>query len=338
MIITKTPLRVSIVGGGTDYPSWSRKHGGVTVGGAINRFTYLTARFLPPFHDYKHRVVYREIETVDDLDSLRHKAVKAVAQKVGWPADRAGLEIGHLADLPARSGTGSSSAFVVGLLRALSALRGVSLLPHELAAAAVDVEQNLLGETVGCQDQTFAAHGGLNVLRFHRDGDVTVLPLALDPGHQQELEDHLLLFFTRLERTSSEVAATYAPSLGERAREQFAMMRLAEDGVHAIQGRDWERLGSLVDQSWRIKAGLSEAVTNHEVNRLYAAARLNGAFGGKLTGAGGGGCMVLVAPPEKHAAVTAALGECVRIPFRFCHQGSAVVFSDKDNVREYRPT
>lgn len=335
MIISRTPVRVSILGGGTDFPSWSRAHGGIVVGGSVNKFSYLTARFLPPFHDFKHRLVYREIETVRDADEIRHKAARAVMKKLNWEG---GLEVAHLADLPGRSGTGSSSTFVVGMLKALSALQGRMMLPHELAAAAVDVEQNMLGETVGCQDQTWAAHGGVNVLQFRTDGTIDVLPLVVGDEHVRELESHLMLFFTGVPRTSSEVAATYAPTIARREREQFAMMRLAGLGVDAIYGKRWERLGELVDQSWRIKAGLSDAVAPGGVNRLYASARLHGAWGGKLTGAGGGGCMLLVAPPEKQPTIAKALTAegCVHIPFRFEYSGSTIIFADRSAVAEHR--
>lgn len=340
MIISKTPLRVSLLGGGTDYPAWSRRHGGLVVGGAINKFSYLTARHLPPFHDFRYRLVYRQTEEVDEVGQLKHGAARAVLQRLGLDHDgrRTGLEITHLSDLPGRSGTGSSSTFVVGMLNACAALKGRLMLPHELAEAAIDIEQRVLGETVGCQDQTFAAHGGLNAISFRPNGETYVVPLPLDAGHVEELEQHLMLFFTRKARTSSEIAATYVPTIAEKEREQFAMLRLANDGRDAICRRQWERLGSLVDQSWKIKSGLSDAVAGTDINRMYLAARIAGAFGGKLTGAGGGGCMILVVPPEKRARVTTALAKegCLHIPFRFDFQGSSIIFSDKDNLREYR--
>jgi D-glycero-alpha-D-manno-heptose-7-phosphate kinase len=337
VIITKTPVRVSLLGGGTDFPAWSRKHGGLVVGGSISRFSYIMARFLPPFHEYKTRLVYREIETVNDLSEVNHRALKAVIGYMGM--GDTGLEVVHVSDLPGRSGTGSSSTFVVAALHALSALKGKLFIPDELATEAIRIEQERLGETVGCQDQTWAAFGGVNTIQFRQDGEISVLPLVIDADHVKELEDHLLLFFTKISRTSSDVASTYAPTIDQKEREQFAMLRLAEQGVDVIYRKDWERLGLLVDQSWRIKAGLSEAVTNHQVNTLYAAARLAGAWGGKLTGAGGGGCLLLVAPPEKHPGIIKSLTSqgAVHVPFRFSFGGSQIIFSDKDNLREYRP-
>ncbi len=332
MIITRTPVRVSFLGGGTDYPQWFSRHGGLVVGAAIDKYSYITARFLQPFHPYKSRVVYSAIECVQRNLYIQHRAIRAVLEHLGLTGEAApGLEIFHAADLPGRSGTGSSSAFVVGLLNALSSLQGRWMLAWELAEAAIHVEQVRLGETVGCQDQTWAAHGGLNVIRFRPRGDISVLPLNLDGEQITRLEAHLMLFFTGISRTASEVAALYAPGLGERTREQWAMVRLAEEGIEAIYQGDYQRLGQLVDQSWRIKAGLADGVCTSEVSRLYAAARLAGAFGGKLTGAGGGGCLLLVAPPDRQSAIIKALEDqgALHVPFRFDFDGSVVIFADR---------
>ena len=331
MIISRTPIRISLLGGGTDYPAWFNKNGGLVVGGSINKYSYIQARYLPPFHEFKTRLVYREIETVKSADELNHKAAKAVIKSLGMTNH--GLELMHSADLPGRSGTGSSSTFVVGLLKALSALKGKLLLPHQLAEIAIKIEQEELGETVGCQDQTWAAHGGTNVIHFRQDGEIDVQPLVVGADHIRELEQHLMLFFTGISRTSSEVASTYAPAIEQKESEQFAMMRLAALGIDAIYSKKWERLGELIDQSWRIKAGLSTAVSPANVSRLYAAARLAGAWGGKLTGAGGGGCLVLVAPPEKQPDIATTLYRegCINIPFKFEHSGSTIIFADRDN-------
>lgn len=336
MIITRTPVRVSLCGGGSDLPGWSSKHGGLVVGGAVNHFSYLTARRLPPFHDYRIRLVYSGIETVNHVSDIAHRAVKACIEHLGVRSD--GLEIMHASDLPGRSGTGSSSTFVVGLLKALSGLQGRLMLPHELAAAAIEVEQTRMGETVGAQDQVFAAHGGLNALRFQQNGDIDVRPLVLSADHVNELESNLLLFFTNVPRTSSEISATYAPTIGEKEREMFALMKLTGLAVDAIYQKKWDRLGDLIDQSWRIKSGLSAAVSTPAIAETYAAARLAGAWGGKLTGAGGGGCLLLVAPQESHSDIVGKMTarNCVHIPFRFSFSGSEVIFCDPNGIKEFR--
>jgi len=340
MIISRTPVRVSFLGGGTDYPSWFLKHGGIVVGGALNKFSFISARYLPPFHTYKTRVVYSDIETVNSNNAIEHRAIRACLQhlKLDGPTSP-GFEIFHAADLPGRSGTGSSSTFVVGLLNALSAMQGRLMLPYELAEAAIHIEQRLMGETVGCQDQMWAAHGGLSVIKFAPNGEMNVYPLALQHSQIEALEAHTMLFFTGVNRTSSDIASSYAPSLAEREREQWAMIRLAEQGVEAIQRGRYDRLGWLVDQSWRIKAGLSDKVSSEHICKLYNTARVCGAFGGKITGAGGGGCMLLVVKPEKRAKIITHLEGlgAVHIPFRFHLDGSSIIFSERDNIREYRP-
>lgn len=330
MLITRTPLRISLCGGGTDFPNWFSEYGGLVVGGAINKYAYLTVRHLPPFHEYRSRAVYSRIEQVDHNSSFEHKAIKACIERMGMEEER--LEIFHAADMPGRSGTGSSSSFVVGLLNGLSAVRGIRFSPYELASEAMRIEQGRLGEVVGCQDQVFAAHGGLNVVRFAQSGEIEVSPIAVNPSHIEELERHLLLFFTGITRTSSDVAASYAPCLNQKAKEQFAMMRLAEKAIDQIYRKNWTGLGQTIDSSWRIKAGLSDFVSNREINDLYTTARLAGAFGGKITGAGGGGCMLLVAPPEKHEAIFQSLARpgLVHIPFRFEFWGSSVIFCGKE--------
>lgn len=326
-------MRVSLLGGGTDFKAWASRHGGLVVGGAVDKYSFVTARFLPPFHAFKTRLVYREIETVNAAAELNHKAARAVLEHLGLGDGR--LEIFHASDLPGRSGTGSSSAFVVAMLHAVGALTGRLMLPHELAQQAIRIERDVLGEAGGLQDQVWSAYGGLNVIRFRKDGEIDVRPMPLPADHVRELEDHLLLFFTGVSRTSAEVAATYAPALAGRERDQFAMMRLAEAGAEAIHRKRWETLGNLVDQSWRIKAGLSAAVNPAVVNDLYLRARVAGAWGGKLTGAGGGGCMVLVAPPERRPGIVAALtaAGAVHVPFKFDFGGSQIIFSDKDGLR-----
>lgn len=336
LIITQTPFRVSLVGGGLDYPCWFRHHEGLVVGGAINKNLFITARYLPPFHEFRTRLSYSRIETVMRNSDIEHRAIRACIDYLRL--DDAGLEISHLADLPGRSGTGSSSSFVVGLLHALASLQGRLLLPHELAGAAMEIEQQRLNETVGCQDQIFAAHGGLNTIRFRKNGEMDVYPFAFAAEHVEELESHLMLFFTKLHRTSSDVADSYAGVLGERKAELFAMARLAEEAIGVLHYRRWERLGQLIDQSWRIKSGLSEKVTTPAINLLYARARLAGAWGGKVTGAGGGGMLLLCVPPEKHEKVAAALaGDTVRVAFRFQQSGSSVIFVERDNLG-YRST
>lgn len=329
MIITRTPVRVSFLGGGLDFPCWFQKNEGLVVGCAINQYSYISARFLPRFHEYKSRIVYSTMETVQNNVDIQHRAVRACIEHLNL--SREGLEVFHASDLPGRSGTGSSSTFVVGLLNALATLKGQHLFPADVAATATHIERDVLKETVGCQDQVWASHGGANIIKFRRDGEISISPLALPAEKVEDLEAHLMLFFTRIQRTSSDIASTYAHTLGERGAEQWAMTRLVEQGIEAIYASKWEQLGKLIDQSWRIKAGLAEGVSTEAISQLYNVARISGAFGGKITGAGGGGCLMLVAPPEKQKNIIVKLEElgCIHIPFRVDFDGSRVIFAQR---------
>lgn len=326
MIISRTPVRISFLGGGTDYPSWAKQHGGLVVGGAIKQYSYITARHLPSFHPYKTRLAYSKIETVGCNQQIEHRVIKAIVKYVGL--ENNGLEITHMSDLPSKTGTGSSSTFSVGLMNALLALKGQFAAPFELTNDAIHVEQDLLQETVGCQDQTFAAYGGLNAIAFAKNGDINVNPLPLNSDDVRDLEQHLLLFFTGETRTASEIAATYVPSLPTREREQWAMLRMAEQGISAIQRKDWLKLGELMGQAWQVKRKLSSSVSTREIDQMYNDGIRHGAVGGKLLGAGGGGCMLFVVPPEKATKVRDAMRGLIEIKVRFDFNGSRIIFAD----------
>lgn len=329
MITTRTPLRVSILGGGTDCGEACAEHGGLVVGGAINQHAHLTVKHLPPFHAYRSKIAYSQIECVGDHGSIQHGAVRACLEHCGITE---GVEIHHMSDAPARSGTGSSSTFVVGLLNALYALKGEFRPPEDLAREAIYIEQTVLKENVGMQDQIWAAtHSGPAFIRFHPGGSYTFSPLGLSPDHIADLENHLLLYFTNIARNSTEVAGTYYGKLKDDLGRHFAMMHLAEEGISAIRRADYEKLGKLVDSSWRMKAALSPAVCPEAVSVLYGKARIAGAVGGKLTGAGGGGSCLLIAEPKFHQDIHEVMAEagCVRIPFKFSPVGSHVIFADR---------
>jgi D-glycero-alpha-D-manno-heptose-7-phosphate kinase len=336
LITTRTPFRVSFLGGGSDYPEWYLQNGGIVIGGAIDKYSYLMARHLPPYHAFKTRVSHAQVETVMSAGEIRHPAVRAVLHYLGWCGDfehEPGLEIHHAADLPGRSGTGSSSSFVVGLVNTLSALRGMPMLQYRLAQAAIEVERDVLGETVGCQDQTWAAHGGLNLIRFEPSGAVNLYPIPLGHDGIADLEAHLMLYYTGVSRNSSEVSKGYVARLTTDARYQWAMMQMADEGYTALVRRDWLELGRLMDRAWQLKRGL-EGVTTADIDRVYAAARLAGAAGGKLLGAGGGGCLLLVVPAGRRAAVANVMkgSGMVLVPFRFDFDGSRVIFVDRNNL------
>lgn len=326
MLISRTPYRCSILGGLLDFPSWFLKHGGICIGGTIDKYSYLTTRRLPSFHEYKSRLVYSKIETVNDNEEIEHRAIKEVIKYLGM--DDTGLEILHAADVPGRSGIGSSSAFVVGLLNSLSTLQGKRISPRELTEAAIEIEQRRMNENVGCQDQTWAAYGGLNIIRFRQSGEINVTPFAIPHSHVLEMEASMLMFFTKISRDSTEVAGKYVGNIPNNIREQHALSRMVDQGIESIYTRNWERLGSLIDAGWRIKRGYAEGVSTNEIDELYSIARLAGAYGGKITGAGGGGMMLLCVPAEKRNSIIEKMTNAgaLHIPFKFEQAGSTIIY------------
>jgi D-glycero-alpha-D-manno-heptose-7-phosphate kinase len=324
MIISRTPYRVSFFGGGTDYPAWYRQHGGAVLAASIDKYCYLTCRHLPPFFEHRIRVVYRQIETCVSVDEITHPVVREALRTL--KIDR-GVEIHHDGDLPARSGMGSSSAFTVGLLHALHALRGEMPTRQQLTREAIHLEQEVLGETVGSQDQTLAAHGGLRHVRFQPDGEIEVSPLVLPPGRLAELRSNLMLVYTGIARTAADVARSYAGELDSRRRQLRIMGQMVDEAIEILTGGvNLTAFGELLHEAWLAKRSLSSAVSNGEVDGLYRAALEAGAIGGKLTGAGGGGFLLLFAPPEHQAGVLEALDGCIHVPFEFESGGSQIIF------------
>lgn len=326
MIISRTPFRISFFGGGTDYPVWYRKNGGQVLAATIDKYCYLTCRYLPPFFEHRISVAYSKIETCQTVDEISHPAVREILRYL--KVER-GVAIKHDSDLPARSGMGSSSAFTVGLLHALHALQGHIPTRQELASEGIHLEQEILKETVGSQDQVLAAVGGFNHLAFHQSGEITIRPMTLPPERLRELNAQLMLFYTGISRTASAVAASFVPDIASREVELKTISRTVDDGLKVLrEGRDIREFGALLHQTWLAKQGLGRAVSNPEVAEIYAQARAAGAVGGKLIGAGGGGFMLLFVPPAARGAVRARLRRLIHVPFKFEHAGSQVIFYD----------
>lgn len=324
MIICRTPYRISFFGGGTDYPAWYRQHGGAVLAAGIDKYCYLTCRYLPPFFEHRIRVVYRQIETCSTVDEIDHPVVREALKFL--QIDR-GVEIHHDGDLPARSGMGSSSAFTVGLLHALHALRGEMPTKHQLAKEAIHLEQDVLNETVGSQDQTIAAHGGLRHVRFQPDGAIEVSPVVIPAARVAELKSNLMLVYTGIVRTAADVAQSYVPGIESRRRQLRLMNQMVDEAIHILTGGvNLIAFGELLHEAWLAKRSLSEMVSNSEVDALYAAALEAGAIGGKLTGAGGGGFLLLFVPPDRRGDVLEALDGCIHVPFEFESGGSQIIF------------
>ncbi len=324
VIISRTPFRISFFGGGTDYPAWYRQHGGAALAGSIDKYCYISVRYLPPFFEHRFRVVYSKIENCRTVDEITHPAVRAVLQYLKM---NRGLEIHHDGDLPARSGMGSSSAFTVGLLNALYALQGRMAGNRQLALESIHIEQDLLGETVGSQDQVQAAYGGMNHITFHSEDEFSVRPVTIPRERVSDLNAHLMLFYTGITRTASEIAKTYVSEMANKRRQMRIMRDLVKEGLDIISGGgDLIPFGELMHEAWLVKRSLSAVVSNAELDDIYQQAIDAGAVGGKLTGAGGGGFMVLFVPPDRQAALRVALKHLIYVPFKFEFSGSQVIF------------
>jgi D-glycero-alpha-D-manno-heptose-7-phosphate kinase len=328
MVISRTPFRISFLGGGSDYPAWYRQHGGSVLGSSIDKYCYLTVRYLPPFFEHRLRVVYSKIETCHSIDEIQHPVVRCVLRELD---ERRGVEIHHDGDLPARSGMGSSSAFTVGLLHAMHALRGQMLSKRDLAMASIHLEQEVLRETVGSQDQVLAAYGGLNHVTFARNGEITVRPVTVTRDRIQELNARLMLFYTGIARTASEVAQTYVTALDTKLQQMDTLSQMVEEGIAILtSGGDLLPFGRLLHDAWTIKRELGARVSNADVERIYEDARAAGAAGGKLMGAGGGGFMLLFVEPARREAVRQALANLVYVPVQLEFSGSQIIFYDPE--------
>jgi D-glycero-alpha-D-manno-heptose-7-phosphate kinase len=323
MIITSTPLRISFFGGGTDYPLWYRQYGGSVLSTTIDKSCFITCRWLPPFFEYHSRISYTKVENVGRNNLIQHPSVRACLQFLGIDD---GVEIHHIADLPARTGLGTSSAFTVGLLLGLHALRNEMRDKHTLASEAIHVEQELLQEAVGAQDQVSTAYGGFNRINFHVDGSIEVKPMLTPPHRLAELEQHLALYFTGFSRTASEIAQEQLRTTSQKKRELDTMLQFVTEAeaIVASPNRSLREFGRLLHESWQIKRTLTQRISNASIDEIYEAGLNAGALGGKLLGAGGGGFMLFFVPPERREALRTRLKKLLCVPFAFSNKGSHV--------------
>jgi D-glycero-alpha-D-manno-heptose-7-phosphate kinase len=323
MIITRTPLRISFFGGGTDYPLWYREHSGAVLSTAIDKCCYITSRWLPPFFEYQSRVSYSRIENVNDNNAIEHPSVRECLQFLNV---NEGVEIHHVADLPARTGLGTSSAFTVGLLLGLYALKNQMRDKHALAADAIHVEQNLIREAVGSQDQVSAAYGGFNRINFNQDDSFEVKRILAAPSRLAALEQNLALYFTGFSRIASEIAQEQLRVTPQKTKELQTMFQMVDEAENILTTphRSLDDFGRLLHEGWKVKRLLTNKITNSNINEIYEAGLEAGALGGKLLGAGGGGFMLLYVPPERREALRLRLKKLLCVPFAFSNRGSQV--------------
>lgn len=325
MIISRTPFRVSFFGGGTDYPDWFKENKGAVLATTIDKYCYITCRYLPPFFEHKSRIIYSKMEHVQvDIDEIQHPAVREVLK---FLSIHEGIEIHHDGDLPARAGLGSSSSFTVGLLHALYALKGIMVTKERLAQEAILIEQEKCKENVGCQDQVLAAYGGFNYIEFGGSQHLQARRVTIQREKLESLQQNLMMFFTGFSRTASEIAAHQVQNIPNKTKELTAMCQMVLKAIEILNGNeDLLKFGRLLDESWKLKRSLSNKVSTPHIDQLYDAARQAGAEGGKLLGAGGGGFLLLFVSPEKQKKVRERFKNLLAIPFRFENLGTQIIF------------
>jgi D-glycero-alpha-D-manno-heptose-7-phosphate kinase len=324
MIITRTPFRISLFGGGSDHPNWFLENGGNVLSFTIDKYCYLTTRILPPFFEHKYRVAYSVVETEKTFEALKHPVVRESIRKY---APSLGLEIHHDGDLPARSGVGSSSAFAVGMIHALLELGGISPTPTELANLAIDMEHKILKENVGWQDQIACALGGMNYIQFSPEGSWKAKRVSLSSNYADQLKSRMALVFTGISRSSSEVSSSLLANLKTNSSTMSTIMEMARISLKYLESESGlDDMGELLDESWKAKRAMNPAATSDELDSFYDLAKKAGAQGGKLLGAGGGGFFLFWLKEDGAADFQSNFSLGTKVPFNFSSLGSKVLF------------
>jgi D-glycero-alpha-D-manno-heptose-7-phosphate kinase len=329
MIITKTPYRVSLFGGGTDHPNWYREFGGEVVSASIDKYCYLTSRILPPFFDHRYRIAYSKIETVRNLDEIKHPAVREGIRKF---ANDLYLEIQHHGDLPARSGVGSSSAFAVGLIHSLQLLKNRKFTKEDLAREAIELEQVDLQENVGSQDQIACAYGGLNQISFESNGKWKVTPIEISAVRLGELEERMVLIYSGVSRTSSDIQQTLVDNFKSKKLELLRTQELAKESNALIRSNaNLDLIGEMLDESWSLKKSANPKSVSMELEELKNLAHKSGALGGKILGAGGGGFCLFWVSPDRRKSFIEKMSSVLYVPTRISIEGSTCILDSSNN-------
>lgn len=331
MIITKTPFRMSFFGGGTDMPAFFNEHGGAVISTTFDKYCYVNVRHMPPFHPYISELVHNRFERVNSMDEIEHPLIRECMRL----HDIHEIRLTYEGDLPARTGLGTSSTFAVGMLNAFCALKGKMMSHRQLAEEAIHVERDILHEHGGWQDQVAAAYGGLNRIDF-KDGDFSVHPIIISPERKHELDENLMLFYTGIQRFSSEIQADTFAKPVDKTQQLLEMLALVDEAERVLTDRNTSlnEFGKLLDQTWRLKRGTGAKVSNGSIDELYDIALNAGALGGKLLGAGGGGFLLFYCEKEKQPALIKALAQLMVVPFNFENEGAQVLYY---NPQTYSP-
>lgn len=326
MIITRTPFRMSFFGGGTDMEEYFKKNNGAVLSTTIDKYCYVNVRHLPPFFDYKTEIAYSKTERVQDINEIEHPAVRNAMKKL----DMHQIRLTYEADLPARSGLGTSSSFAVGMLNAFYALKGKYVSKKRLADEAINLERELCNESGGWQDQIAASFGGLNRINFSNNG-YEVLPIIISPERKEKLNKNLFMFFTGFTRFSSDIQKINNENKNGKEKKEETLKKMYElvdeaEKILTDKNRDLDDFGRLLDYSWKLKKQTGKAVSTSNIDALYERGIKAGALGGKLLGAGGGGFLVFYAQPENHERLKQELKDLLYIPFEFENEGTKVLY------------
>lgn len=327
MIITKTPFRMSFFGGGTDFPDFFNEYGGSVISTTFDKYCYVNVRHLPRFFEYATEVTYSKIERVKSVDEIQHSVIREAMKQY----DMHELRLTYEADLPAKSGLGTSSSFAVGLLNAFYALKGKYASKEKLAKEAIYLERILCNESGGWQDQIAAAYGGLNRIDF-KNGDFNVAPIIISSEKKKMLNNNLMLFFTGFSRFSFEIANEQQKNIKSKKDLLLEMSALVDEGQKILTSKcALEEFGKLLDYTWKLKRGIASAISNDSIDSLYARAKEAGAEGGKLLGAGGGGFLLFYVEPDKQENVRRALENLLYVPFEFEESGASIIHYDPES-------
>jgi D-glycero-alpha-D-manno-heptose-7-phosphate kinase len=328
LIITRTPLRISFFGGGTDYPVYYRKNGGKILSTTISKYNYLTVRELPPFFDHKYRIRYFKSEYKNLIEEIDHPSVRECLKFLDFSK---GIELVHTGDVPAMSGLGSSSAFSVGMLHSLYALKGEFVTKRKLALEAIDIEQNRIGESVGSQDQVAAAFGGLNIIEFMKNGQINVTPVTISSQRIKDLEKSIVIFYTGISRSASEIAQTQILESENKTKELDLMKDMVDEAVGILYSkqRNLDDFGHLLNESWQLKRSITQKISNDFIDSVYERGIKAGAIGGKLLGAGGGGFITFYVNERNRKRLIEQMSDLLHVPFHFDQMGSHIIHYSK---------
>tara|TARA_Y100001970_G_scaffold292668_1_gene435027 strand:- start:14677 stop:15654 length:978 start_codon:yes stop_codon:yes gene_type:complete len=325
MIISKTPYRISFFGGGSDYPSWYNKYGGTVLSTTINKYLYISCRHLPQFFDHKYRIVWSKIENVKNIKDIKHNAIKKLLTYYKY---KSGVEIHYDGDLPARSGMGSSSSFVVGSINALSKFNKNNLTKEELAKESIFFEQKILKEAVGSQDQIAASYGGFNRIYFKKNNSFKIKKIK-QTNNMKILESNLLLIYTSINRSAHKIASNYVNKLTKSKKEYInKLTEHVDEGEKLINSGNIDDFGKLLNSAWIMKKKLDKSISNKKIDQLYSLALKNGALGGKILGAGGGGFLLLYMKKKNRNNFLKKYKNIIHVPFKFSNSGSELFSMD----------